>query len=78
MKNYNPTKPTTRITFAIATVAIGFGLLQLVAGAMTHPSAESMAVRQQVIAMEAERAAQIRDLAQGEVRVAATSKAQSF
>jgi hypothetical protein len=78
MTTYNPTKVTTKIAFAIATVVIGFGVLQLVAGSMTHPNPDTMAVRQQVIAMEAERAAQFRDLARGEVRVAATRKAQSF
>jgi hypothetical protein len=79
MTTYNPrTRWTLRIVFVAATIAVGIGALQLVAGAMTHPDPETMAVRQQVIAAEAERAQQIRDLQQGEVRMAKAESRTRF
>lgn len=77
MTTYRPkTTWTLKLVFAAATFAIGVGALQVVAGAMTHPDPETMAMRRQVIAAEAERAQEIRELQQGEVRMA-TSDAQS-
>ena len=70
MNAYNPTSLTRKLTIAALTVVIGLGTLQLVAGGMTHPNPEAVAVRQQFIAMEAEVAQENRDLARGVVRYA--------
>ncbi len=71
-------KWTHRIVFAIATIAIGAGALELVAGAMKCPDPEAMAIRQQVIAAQSERALQIRTLEQGQVRLAAVGRSYGF
>jgi hypothetical protein len=73
MTTYNQNhRWTHRIVFAVATIAIGAGALELVAGAMKCPDPEAMAVRLQVIAAQSERAYQIRSLEQGQVKLAAT------
>jgi conjugal transfer/entry exclusion protein len=61
-----------RIVFAVATIAMGAGALELVAGAMNCPDPDAMAVRRQVIAAQSERAYQIRSLEQGQVKMAAS------
>lgn len=66
-------KWTHRIVFAVATIAIGAGALELVAGAMKYPDPEAMAVREQVIAAQSERAYQIRSLEQGQLKLAAST-----
>lgn len=71
-------KWTHRIVFAVATIAIGAGALELVAGAMKYPDPEAMAVREQVIAAQSERAYQIRTLEQGQVKFAASGSAVGF
>jgi hypothetical protein len=71
-------KWTHRIVFAVATIAIGMGVLELVAGAMKFPDPEAMAVREQVIAAQSERAYQIRTMAQGQVKYAASGIAAGF
>ena len=75
MATYKSTNLKTRLILAVATLAVGFGVLELVAGGMRFPDPETMAVREQMIAMEAERAQQIRDLARGEVRYAGDAAA---
>ena len=70
MNAYQPTSLKTKIVFAAATLAIVATVLESVAGSMMYPAAETMAVRAQVIAAESNRAAQIRELSRGEVRVA--------
>ena len=70
MNAYHPTSFKTKIVFAAATLAIVATVLESVAGSMMYPDAETMAVRAQVIAAESNRAAQIRELSRGEVRVA--------
>ena len=59
-----------KLVFVVATVAIGMGTLELVAGAMKFPDPETMAVREQVLAAQSERAQEIRALQRGEVKVA--------
>jgi len=66
-------KWTHRIVFAVATIAIGAGALELVAGAMKFPDPEAMAVREHVIAAQSERAYQIRTLELGQVKLAAST-----
>ena len=68
-------KRTHRIVFAVATIAIGGGALELVAGVMKFPNPETMAVRAQVIAAQSERAYQLRTLEQGQVKVATSGPA---
>jgi len=70
MNAYQPTSFKNKIVFAAATLAIVATLLESVAGAMKFPDADTMAVREQVIAAQSDRAAQIRELSRGEVRVA--------
>lgn len=71
MKTYDTgNKWKSRVVFVVATIAIGAGVLELVAGAMKFPDPDTMAVRQQVLAVQAERAQQIRELQKGEVRYA--------
>ena len=60
----------TRLAAGAATLAIVATILESVAGAMKFPDAATMAVREQVIAAQSDRAAQIRELSRGEVRVA--------
>ncbi len=79
MTTYNQgSKWTHRIVFAVATIAIGAGTLELVAGAMKFPDPETMAVREQVIAAQSERAYRIRTMEQGQVRLAASGPATGF
>jgi hypothetical protein len=68
-------KWTHRIVFAVATVAVGAGALELVAGAMKFPDPDAMAVREQVIAAQSERAFQIRTMERGQVKFAAARPA---
>jgi len=75
MKNYNTISWRQRTLFAEITVILGAGALELVAGAMKFPNPEAMAIREQVIAAESERAWQIRTLEQGQVRVATVAPA---
>lgn len=70
MKTYNTISWKQRLMFVAATIAVSVGGLQLLAGAMTHPNPDTMAARQQFIAAESDRAARIRDLERGELRMA--------
>ena len=70
MNAYEPISRSKKIACAAVTLVIAAGVLELVAGAMKFPDAETMAVREQVIAAQSERAAQIREIARGELRVA--------
>ncbi|MFO1415457.1 MAG: hypothetical protein U1F10_16445 [Burkholderiales bacterium] len=71
MTNYNPNpKLTHKLAMVAATIVVGVGSLQWVAGAMTHPDPEAMALRQQVLAAQDGRAREIRALHNGEVRLA--------
>ncbi len=70
MNAYNPTSLGKKIVIAAVTLVVGAGVLEFVAGAMTHPDPDAMAARQRVIAMEADRAQQIRALERGEIRYA--------
>ncbi len=69
------TRWTHRIVIAVATIAIGAGALELVAGTMKYPDPEAMAVREQVIAAQSERAYRIRTMDQGQVKFAASGAA---
>ncbi len=68
--NTNTISWRQRILFVAATIILGAGTLELVAGAMKFPDPETMAVREQVLAAQSERAYQIRTLEQGQVRIA--------
>ena len=70
MNAYNPISWKKKALFGMATIVMAAGVLELVAGSMKYPDAETVAVRQQVIAAQSERAAQIRDLDHGDIRVA--------
>lgn len=70
MNAYRPIRLSQKLAFATITIVIGAGVLELVAGAMRFPDPEAMAVRERVMAMQAERAQQIRALERGEVRYA--------
>jgi len=70
MNAYNPISWKKKAVFAAATLVIAAGVLESVAESMKYPDTETMAVRQQVIAAQSERAAHIRDLERGDVRVA--------
>ena len=70
MNAYNPISWKKKLVFVAATLAIAVGTLELVAGAMKFPDADTMAVREQVLAAQSERAQQIRSLQNGEVRIA--------
>ena len=70
MNTYNTISWKQRLMFVAATIAVSVGGLQLLAGAMTHPNPDTMAARQQFIAAESDRAARIRDLERGEIRMA--------
>jgi hypothetical protein len=74
MNAYNPISWKKKFVFATVALAVAAGVLELVAGAMKFPDAETMAVREQVIAAQSERAAQIRALQNGEVQVATTAE----
>ena len=79
MTTYNQDRKWTHtIVFAVATIAIGVGALELVAGAMKFPDPEATAMRTQVIATQSERAYQIRTMAQGQVKYAASGLAAGF
>jgi hypothetical protein len=76
MKTYRQERKWThKIVFAVATVAIGVGVLESIAGAMKFEDPDAMAVRVQVLAAQSERAYRIRMLEQGEVRLAAGNTA---
>ena len=70
MNAYAPISWKKKVILALATLGVAVGLLEAVSNAMVNPDPETMAVRERVIAMQSERAAQIRELQQGEVRVA--------
>ena len=74
MNAYQTTGWKQKLVFVVATLSIGMGTLELVAGAMKFPGAESMAVREQVLAAQSERAQEIRALQRGEVKVAAIDR----
>lgn len=70
MNTYNSSSKASKVAIALLTLILGVGALEIVAGAMKNPDPETMAVRQQVLAAQSERAYQIRTLAQGQVRFA--------
>ena len=70
MNAYNPTSLKNKIVLAAATLAISAGVLEVVTSSMMYPDPEAMAVRERVLAMQSDRAQQIRELQRGEVRVA--------
>lgn len=70
MNTYDPTSPARKLGIAVLTFVLALGTLQLVAGGMTHPDPDVVAARQQFLAMEAEVAQEIRDLARGQVHYA--------
>ena len=73
MNAYNPISWKKKVILAAATLGVSVGVLEAVSNAMVNPDSETMAVRERVIAMQSERAARIRELQQGEVRVAAST-----
>lgn len=76
MTKYNGGRSWThRVAFAFVTIAIAAAVLELVAGTMRFPDPDTMAIREQVLAAQSERAQQIRALQQGELRIATTEAA---
>lgn len=78
MKTYNNIGWRQRILFAAATIIVGAGVLELVAGAMKFPNPETMAVREQVLAAQSERAYQIRTLERGQLKIAASTQSSGI
>ena len=74
MNGYNPVNWKKKLVFVVATLVIAAGVLELVAGAMKFPDPETMAIREQVLATQSDRARQIRELERGEVRMATTTE----
>ena len=74
MNAYNPISWKKKLAFATLTISVAAGVLELVAGAMKFPDPATMAVREQVLAVQSERAAQIRALQNGEIQVATTAE----
>lgn len=74
MNAYQTTGWKQKLVFVVATIAIGAGVLELVAGAMKFPDPDAMAVREQVLAAQSARALQIRTLQQGELKVATVDR----
>lgn len=78
MTKYNGgMKWTHKAAFALVTIAIAATALEWVAGAMRFPDPDAMAVREQVLAAQSERAQQIRTLQQGELQIATTDAADT-
>jgi hypothetical protein len=73
MNAYNPISWKKKAVAAVLTLIVAAGVLEAVTGSMMYPDPETMAVRERVLAVQSERAAQIRELARGEVRVADTT-----
>ena len=73
MNAYNPISWKQKAVAAALTLVVAAGVLAAVTGSMMYPDPETMAVRERVLAAQSERAAQIRELARGEVRVADTT-----
>lgn len=73
MTTYPPTRLSSKLVIAAVTAVLGLGILELVAGGMTHPDPDALAVRRQVIALEADLSQQLRDLERGEVRYAVST-----
>jgi hypothetical protein len=73
MNAYNPISWKKKAVAAALTLVLAAGVLEAVTGSMMYPDPERMAVRERVLAAQSERAAQIRELARGEVRVADTT-----
>ena len=70
MKAYESISLKQKLVFAAVTIIVGVGVLEVVAGAMKFPDPEAMAVREQVLAAQSERAYQVRTLQNGELRLA--------
>ena len=70
MNTYNSSSRASKVAIALLTLILGVGALELVAGSMKNFDPETMAVRQQVLAAQSERAYRIRMLEQGQVRLA--------
>lgn len=62
-----------KLACATLTLGVALGALELVAGSMQFPDPAAVAQRQQVLAAQSERALQLRMLAAGEIKVAATT-----
>ena len=78
MNAYNPTSWKKKIVIAAATLAVSAGVLEVVTSSMMFPDPETMAVRERVLASQSERAAQIRELSAGEVRIAGSTTQGRF
>jgi hypothetical protein len=79
MNTYNTkTSWTRKLAIGVLTLTIAGGALEMVAGSMKNPDPEAMAVRQQVLAAQSERAYQIRTLESGQVQVAVVAGKGGF
>jgi hypothetical protein len=79
MNTYNTkTSWTRKLAIGMLTLAIAGGALEMVAGSMMNPDPEAMAVRQQVLAAQSERAYQIRTLESGQVQVAVVADKSGY
>ena len=67
---YTTTNWKTKIAMGAVTIALVAGLLEVVASGFLYPAPESIAMRQQVIAAQAERIEKARELHNGEVKAA--------
>ncbi len=70
MNAYNPISWKKKAVMAAVTLVVAAGVLEAVTGPMVNPDPETLAMRERVIAAQGERAAQLRELQRGEVRVA--------
>ena len=75
MNAYNPISWKKKAVLAAITLVVAGGVLEAVTSSMLYPDPEAMAVRERVLAAQSERAQQIRELSQGEVRVAGAAAA---
>ena len=75
MNAYNPISWKKKAVLAAVTLVVAGGVLEVVTSSMLYSDPETMAVRERVIAAQSERAQRIRELSQGEVRVADTASA---
>jgi hypothetical protein len=72
MKTFQTSTWQQKIVVAIVAMLIGAAAIEMVAGAMEFPDAGTMAIRERFLAMESERALEIRTLQQEQLRIATT------
>lgn len=73
MKSYPSTTIRFRIAVAVVSLAIAAGLLEVVAGGLLYPDAQTVAARRDSITAQADQAARARALAEGQVKSASSA-----